>query len=123
MSQISTRINLAALAGVSVRSFKSKGSTVADVECLVIPIEYNNLFVGEKGVYLDLQGFAIANKVNDSKDTHLVKQSIPKERYDVMTDEQKRAVPILGSHVLWADRSLGDSTPPVKAGEEDDLPF
>ena len=29
------------------------------VECLIIPIEKNKLFIGEKGVYLDFIGFEI----------------------------------------------------------------
>jgi hypothetical protein len=115
---ISTKINLAGLKH-SVRTIKGKSG---DLECLVIPIIANNLFKGEKGVYLDLTGFEIKNKVNDSKDTHLVKQSLPKEIYEKQTEEEKKAVPILGGHILWAGGSMGDSTLNTQA-ENDDLPF
>lgn len=118
MSNISTKINLAGLKH-SVRTIKGKSG---DLECLIIPILANNLFKGEKGVYLDLTGFEIKNKVNDSKDTHLVKQSFPKEIYEKQTDEEKKAVPVLGSHIVWAGGSLGDSTLNPQS-EDDDLPF
>lgn len=116
---ISSKINLAGLKH-SIRTIKGNSG---ELECLVIPIEINNLFKGEKGVYLDLTGFEIKNKVNDSKDTHLVKQSFPKEVYDKMTEDEKKATPVLGSHILWAgSSSLGDSTLNAQA-ENDDLPF
>lgn len=67
------------------------------VECLIIPIEKNKLFIGEKGVYLDLVAFEITNKKNDSKDTHLIKQSLSKEERELMTDEAIKAMPILGN--------------------------
>jgi len=118
MSNISTKINLAALKH-SVRKMKGQSG---EVECLIIPIAANGLFKGEKGVYLDLQGFEIKNKVNDSKDTHLVKQSLPKEIYEKQTDEEKKAMPVLGSHVLWLGGGLGDAVI-VEQKEEDDLPF
>lgn len=116
---ISSKLNLAALKH-SVR--KMKGQT-GEVECLVIPIEANNLFKGEKGIYIDLTGFEIKNKVNDSKDTHLVKQRLPKELYEKQTDEEKRAMPVLGSHILWTGSgTLGDAVVNVQE-ESDDLPF
>ncbi|WP_052496534.1 hypothetical protein [Pedobacter lusitanus] len=119
MSGISSKINLAGLKH-SVRDIK--GKTGEMVSCIVIPIEINNLFKGEKGVYLDLQGFDIKNKVNDSKDTHLVKQSLPKEKYESLTEEEKKALPILGSHILWSGGQMGD-TVIIEQNEDDDLPF
>lgn len=118
MSNISTKINLAGLKH-SIRMIKGK---TTDIECLVIPIEPNKLFKGEKGIYLDLTGFEIKNKVNDSKDTHLVKQSLAKEVYEKMNEEEKRAMPVLGSHILWGGQALGDSVL-VTQLDSDDLPF
>lgn len=115
---ISSKINLAGLKH-SVRKIKG---TSGELECLVIPIAINNLFKGEKGVYLDLTGFEIKNKVNESKDTHLVKQSFPKDVYDKMTEDEKKATPVLGSHILWTGGSMGDATLVVQ-DEADDLPF
>lgn len=118
MAGISTKLNLAGLKH-SVRKMKGQSG---EIECLIIPISTNNLFKGEKGVYLDLEGFEIKNKANDSKDTHLVKQSLPKETYNALTDDQKKAIPVLGSHILWNGGSLGDAKV-IEQAEDDDLPF
>ena len=66
--------------------------------CICIPIDDNpEIFVGsEKGVYLGL--IAIERKEpGQYGDTHLVKGSLPKKVWDTMSDEEKRAQPILGS--------------------------
>jgi hypothetical protein len=123
MSNISIKLNLKQLKHVQ-KTFKSKKGK--KVECLVIPIVENDLFSGEKGVYLDLTAFEIKNKVGDSKDTHLIKQSLKKELYESMTDEQKHAMPVMGNLVEWARQ---ESAPQVAQSiamsdeDEDDLPF
>lgn len=97
---------------------------IGDVECLIIPIEKNKLFVGEKGVYLDFIGFEIKEKKTDSKDTHLVKQSFSKEEREKMTEEQLRSVPILGN--LCVNLAF-EEKPPISSTEtadaDSDLPF
>lgn len=122
MASISTNINFTALKAVSVRSFKSKSGELVD--CLVIPIEHNNLIRGEKGVYLSATGFEIKKKIEGGKDTHVMKQSLPKAIYEAMSEEEKRAMPIIGSNVLWAERSgeLGQAEVVVQDAE-DGLPF
>ena len=121
MSRISGKINLAGLKG-QVRSMQG---TSGMVECLVIPIAANNLFKGEKGVYLDLIAFEIEKKVNDSKDTHLVKQSLSKEVREKMTDEQLKAMPIIGNLQVWGGVTEAEPQTNVNtvAGEDDPLPF
>ncbi|HUW93316.1 MAG TPA: hypothetical protein VMV74_09135 [Bacteroidales bacterium] len=120
MSNVSAKINLMNLKVVR----KMINGQSGPVDCIVVPIEANHLFVGEKGIYLDIAGFEIKNPSGDSKDTHLLKQSLPKEMYQAMTDEQKRAQPILGNLRIWAGfteaepASNMESTPEVS-----DLPF
>jgi len=120
MSRISGKINLMNLKCVIK---KMKGES-GDVECIVIPIEKNKLFKGEKGLYLDLIAFEIENKKGDSKDTHLVKQSFGKEDRAKMSDEELKAMPILGNLQVW-DGPV--EQPPVSdmgvQQESDDLPF
>lgn len=125
MSNISVKINLRQLKS-AVRTMKGQNG---NIECLVIPIAANNLFAGEKGVYLDLQGFELKEKKADRKDTHLVKQSLPKEVFEKMTDDQKMAMPILGNMIVWGwqepapnNIELSEAAPGT---EEDsgDLPF
>jgi hypothetical protein len=63
-----------------------------DVDCLIIPVELNHLYVGAKGIYLDLIAFEIKNK-----DGWLIKQSLPKAARDTMSQQEQRDMPILGS--------------------------
>ncbi len=115
MANISIKLNLTQLKSVKKVMKRKDGS---QVECLVLPIDSNNLFRGEKGLYIDLTAIEIKNKVGDSKDTHLVKQSFDKETYNAMSDEDKKKLPILGNAILW-----GRQEPePVIAEELNDLP-
>jgi len=73
------------------------------IDCVVIPIEANHLFRGEQGIYLDLIAFESKTKNEKIKDTHLVKQSLPKEVLEAMTDEEKKTQPILGNLRVWGE--------------------
>ena len=120
MSRISGKLNLLQLNAVR----KMITGQLGPVECLVIPIEKNKLFVGEKGVYLDLIAFEIENKKGDSKDTHLIKQSFNKEKREKMTDVELKALPILGNLQVWGDQIESElvSSPELQ-NEIDPLPF
>jgi hypothetical protein len=123
MSRISGKLNLLNLHG-AVKMIPGK---MGPVECVVIPLEKNKLFKGEKGIYLDLIAFEIAHdkRREGSKDTHLVKQSFSKEVRESMTEEQIKSLPILGSLQAW-DESFTESEPVSSSttlGEDDDLPF
>lgn len=120
MGNISVRINLEGLKCVK----QNKKGKSGDVLCLVIPIEQNNLYQGEKGTYLDLVGFELKDKKNDSKDTHLVKQSLPKDKFEKMSDEDKKAMPILGNAIVWGLSSQQQEVHTAEViNEEDELPF
>lgn len=100
---------------------RTEKGQLGPVECLVIPIEKNNLFKGKSGIYLDLIAFELKEKKNDQ--THLIKQLLPKEVYENMTDEQKKNTPILGNIMVWEKKeqdSVSDMTP---IDELSDLPF
>ena len=91
------------------------------VECLIIPLEQNHLFKGEKGIYLDLSAFELKERKDDR--THLIKQHLPKEVFQSMNDEQKRAIPIIGSVTTWeapSETPVSNSTP---LEPESGLPF
>lgn len=122
MSRISGKINLAQLKG-QVKSMQGKSGMV---ECFVIPIALNNLFKGEKGIYLDLIAFEIENKKGDSKDTYLVKQSLSKEVREKMTKEELNAMPIIGNFRVWGE-GFTEAEPQTNvddvADETSDLPF
>lgn len=134
MSNFSVNLNLKALKNAFVKKMKKKDGTLIDV--LIIPIVDNTLFVGEKGIYLDLQAVEVQNRPADRKDTHIVKQSFPKAVYNAMTEEQRKASPILGNAILWNGAPAttpnidpNQQQPPATNGgqqqfpDEDDLPF
>jgi len=118
MSNFSTQLNLAELK----HTRKLLKGTSGEIDCLIIPINENNLFKGEKGLYLNLYHIELKNPKEGQKNTHLVKQSLPKELYEKMTDEAKKEMPILGNSTVWTPTS-NDAPLAEPIAEEDDLPF
>ena len=115
MANIGTKINLTAFKNATVLKM---GKTQLD--CIIIPIEQNNFYKSEKGaVYLDMIGFE--NKEVKFGQTHLVKQSLPKEVREKMSKEEQDAMPILGNHSVIGGQAK--ESVPVVAATEDDLPF
>ena len=122
MSRISGKLNLLNLYGV-VKMIKGQ---LGLVECLVIPLEKNNLFKGEKGIYLDIIAFEIdpAKRNAESKDTHLVKQSFSKEIREAMGEDELNKLPILGNLQVWGERQESEPVSSSKTQDElSDLPF
>lgn len=122
MSKISGKINLMQLHAVR----KMITGTAGPIECLVIPIAKNLLFVGEKGVYLDLIAFEVdpAKRAADSKDTHLIKQSFSKEVRTAMGEEGLKQLPILGNLQVWDGQIESEPTSTMVVQDEvSDLPF
>lgn len=120
MGNISIKLNLAGLTH-AVRMEKGQSG---EQECIIIPIAKNNLFKGEKGLYIDLTAIEIKDRSKfsaDQKDTHLLKQNMPKEIYEKMTEDEKKALPILGNAILWGGSSEAPLQQPTAEG--DDLPF
>jgi hypothetical protein len=117
MGNISTSINLASLVH-TVKLMKNKEGK--ETECLVIPIELNHLFKGEKGLYLNLIGFELKEPSN--KKTHSIKQSFPKEYLEKLTKDEIYALPIFGNHLLFGSVT-NESVLASAQSEDDDLPF
>jgi|SRR5690625_2217151 len=115
MSNISTKIDLLKIPGAMRTELTGKNGK--PVKVVVLPIEYANLYNGEKGVYLDLIGFPLRNPDPSRKDTHLVKQSLPKEK-------QKDTDPILGSHIQWGApvQAVAEEAQVIEE-DDDDIPF
>jgi hypothetical protein len=117
MSNLNIKLNLQNL----ICACRFEKGTLGPVECLIIPLEKNHLFKGEKGIYLDLSAFEL--KEPKEKKTHLIKQQLPKEVFKAMTDEQKKNTPILGDVSVWEHTEAE----PVSSGEvlpaDTDLPF
>lgn len=122
MGNISVKINLAAFKNATILEL-GKNKT----PCIVIPIEQNHFFQSEKGaIYLDMQAFPLKAPKADSKDTHLVVQSLPKAVRDKQTEAEKKENKILGNLIDWdANGGGGGQTEQgaKKVASEDDLPF
>ncbi|MGL5257829.1 MAG: hypothetical protein ACRC76_12435 [Proteocatella sp.] len=100
------------------------------VDCLIIPINENHLYAGDKGVYLDLSGLEIKDRSKlkpEQKNTHLVKQSYPTDYYSSLSEEEKKSIPILGNVVDWSklriEQEPQQSEDLSGVDVEDDLPF
>lgn len=101
------------------------------LRCLVIPVEDNNIFVTTdennhpKAAYIDLTAWELKNPKYD--ETHMIKQSLPKEVREKMTDEEKKAIPILGGlkPVIFGSQNAASScaAPIAQTQNSDDLPF
>ena len=103
----SIKLDLLKLKGAAVVNLKGKTATK---RCLVIPIEDAQLFLGQKGCYLNLTAIEMQN--SQYGDTV----------YDAMTEEERNAQPIIGSV-----KPLIKQAPAIEASNivanEDDLPF
>jgi hypothetical protein len=94
----------------------------ATKKCICIPIKDNDLYVGEKGIYLNLTAWE-NNNLKDGK-THLVKQSFSKDVRNAMTEEERKHIPILGDMKPFENTSgTVKSEGTIVATEDDDLPF
>lgn len=123
-------INLKKLTSVGVMDVKGSKSTQ---KCIVIPIEANHIFMSDKGAYLDIVGFEIKER-GDKKETHLLKQSMPKAIYEKMTEEDRKNQPLLGNATVTGAQTTApannsqsnQSSSPYgahNAPSADDLPF
>lgn len=121
MGNISIKINLRQFKNVIKEMTRKDGSKV---KCLVIPIDSNNFHEGEKGIYVDLTAMEIKNKANDSKDTHLIKQNLPKEVYEALSEEERMSMPVVGHAIVWGRQEPEPQHADISSNEDnDDLPF
>jgi hypothetical protein len=127
MSNISIKLTLSALIH-GKKLFPDKNGKMQ--ECLVIPIELNNLFKGEKGIYLDIVAWPYREK-QEGKNTHYLRQDFPKEKREKFTEEEKKALPYFGNLIVWSENSNNNSNnedPYLSAAipqgtGDDDMPF
>ena len=91
MANHSIRLDLLKVPSAFVTNIRGRATSK---KCLVIPIEDSGLFLGEKGCYLNLNAYELRNP--QFEETHCVKIAIDRQRRATMTDEQLRAIPIIG---------------------------
>lgn len=128
MSNFSIKIDLLKMKGAFVSNLQGRTATK---KCICIPVESAGLYVGEKGVYLNLT--SIEMQEPRYGDTHYVKVSVDREVFRTLSEEERRAIPILGGMHEFEARAAA----PVNAAVEnapkayaapaedgtDDLPF
>lgn len=118
------KLNLSQLTH-AIRPGKAEGEQI-----IYLPIKQNQLFISDKGnVYLDLVGFHFTDK-SEAGNTHVIKQSFPKEYMEKLTEEQKKALPIIGNAKYTPGTKPADTKPeqtqPTGGNAQhgaDDLPF
>lgn len=128
MENFNQKLNLMKLEKSGIVTIQGRGEVL---KCLVIPVEANHLFVSTdennkpKGVYLDLCVWKIKNPRYE--ETHMIKQSLPKEVRDDMTEEQRNSMPILGGMKPMQPDALNNEfkvdAPYMQTEGIDDLPF
>lgn len=122
MANFSIKTDLLKLKGAFVTNLKGKTATK---RCLIIPVDEASLYVGEKGVYLNMT--AIEMREPKYSETHCVKQSLDRERYEAMTDEERAAQPIMGGMKQLERKATEMSVTGMVDGasmiNNDDLPF
>ena len=128
MTDFNGKLNLLKLKRAGIMQIQGRSGVL---RCLVIPVEDNNIFVTTdennhpKAAYIDLTAWEIKNPKYD--ETHMIKQSLPKEVREKMTDEEKKAIPILGGlkPVIFGSQNAASScaAPIAQTQNSDDLPF
>lgn len=128
MTNFNGKLNLLKLKRAGIMQIQGRTGVL---RCLVIPVEDNNIFVTTdennhpKAAYIDLTAWELKNPKYD--ETHMIKQSLPKEVREKMTDEEKKAIPILGGlkPVIFESQNAASScaAPIAQTQNSDDLPF
>ncbi len=89
MKNFSVKINLALMNGASLITSRKNNE-----KYVCIPLSENYIFEGKKGLYLDLTAYSYDGKFGES---HFLKNRIPKDIYEKMSDEDKKNTSIIGS--------------------------
>jgi hypothetical protein len=91
MANYSISHDLLKLNGAFVTNITGRTATK---RCICIPIDESGLILGKKGCYLN--SVAIEMKDPQYNDTHCIKIDLPKEQRETMSEEDMKALPIIG---------------------------
>ena len=123
----SSKKTVSGFVNFSINLFKLKNCGITHLtgrsgetkKCLVIPVEDNQLFVSEKGVYLNMTAIP-SDKIE-------IQTHFKKEYLETLSDEERKALPILGGFSKPKDVTPENNTEYSSAVAEsapaDDLPF
>ena len=130
MGNFQGKFDFLKLKNACVISVKGKTGTKKGI---FIPVDDNSIFVSTdennkaKSAYLDFVAFE-TKKLGKFGDTHMIKQSLGKDAHSKMSNEEKRAIPILGNmkpiELQNASQAVEAPVAPLVQEEDDDsLPF
>lgn len=121
MSNYSVRLNLQAFKNAGLVTIPGR---TAKKRCICIPVDDNpEIFVGEKGVYLNLTAVEM-KEPRQYGDTHFLKGNVPEKVYKSLSDEERKSQPIVGQmRPLVRKEQPAPEVSAVQAEVEDDLPF
>lgn len=124
MANFSIKADLLKIKGAAIINLKDETATK---RCLVIPVDDSGLFVGKKGVYLNMT--AVEMREPRYGDTHCVKINLDRDAYNALSEEERRNIPILGGmHELEQQVRTMKVTQTIDVSQaadnpDDDLPF
>lgn len=111
--------DLLKLKGAFTANIKGKEKTK---KCLCIPLDEGQLYLGEKGCYLNLTAFEMHTPKFD--DTHCVKVHMSKKERDKLSEDERKAIPIVGGmKPLESSPQLPQVTAHISTETDGDLPF
>lgn len=97
-----------------------QGKTTAK-KCVCIPIEDNELFVGEKTI----SASAVAYESDKFGHSHSIRMCVSAEKLATMTEEEKKQIPYIGHMKIYETniQSVEVAADQVTTENDDDLPF
>lgn len=118
MENYNIKVNLAKIKGAV--AYKDPSSKK---KYLMLPLDNPCFFQGKSGVYLNIAAWQFkdggANSYNES---HYLRESLPKSEYEKLSQEEKKAMPIIGSMSVmeFATKQFNGA---INMDDCEDLPF
>lgn len=117
---LDSKLNLKSIKGSFVADIKGKTKTE---RCICIPI--NNTGLDAKGdkvwLYATIYELRETSKYGA---THSIKQSMPKDVYETMTEDERKTIPFLGdAKPIKGEVKVDVQSPIVMDDNNDDMPF
>lgn len=95
----SININLMKLQGAFIQQFQSRDGQL--FECVCLPIDHAMLYRTDNSVYLN----AVIKPSKEEKYgyDHYVRQNVAKEKFGMLTEEQRKQIPYIGNAKIFAE--------------------
>lgn len=112
------KIDLSKLSGFGISDLKGASGSVK--KCAIIPIEDNDIFIGQKGVYLSID--IIKSQSQTYGDTHfIVRSKSKKERETEAQTGERVKLPIIGNVKPFAKKDGVENTQTQQSADLDSI--